>query len=115
MYQHCIDFTTTAIQVNMVTPNESGWEGTQSDKKTPGDTFAKTQTNNSRWKFEVSRHKSQVLRVQNASESYQHLVQVHAWPMMGRDYSGETLCRDNCQLIGMPYFRTRSAGKNNRN
>ena len=29
--------------------------------------------------------------------------------------SGETLCRDNCQLIGMPYFRTRSAGKNNRN
>ena len=29
--------------------------------------------------------------------------------------SGETLCRDNCQLIGMPYFHTRSAGKNNRN
>ena len=29
--------------------------------------------------------------------------------------SGETLCRDNCQLIGMPFFRTRSAGKNNRN
>ena len=27
--------------------------------------------------------------------------------------SGETLCRDNCQLIGMPYFHTRSAGKNN--
>ena len=29
--------------------------------------------------------------------------------------SGETLCRDNCQLIGIPYFHTRSAGKNNRN
>ena len=29
--------------------------------------------------------------------------------------SGETLCRDNCQLIGMPFFHTRSAGKNNRN
>ena len=29
--------------------------------------------------------------------------------------SGETLCRDNCQLIGMPFFYTRSAGKNNRN
>ena len=29
--------------------------------------------------------------------------------------SGETLCRDNCQLIGMPYFHTHSAGKNNRN
>ena len=29
--------------------------------------------------------------------------------------SGETLCRDNCQLIGMPYIHTRSAGKNNRN
>ena len=29
--------------------------------------------------------------------------------------SGETLCRDNCQLISMPYFHTRSAGKNNRN
>ena len=31
------------------------------------------------------------------------------------DISGETLCRDNCQLIGMPFFHTRSAGKNNRN
>ena len=31
------------------------------------------------------------------------------------EISGETLCRDNCQLIGMPYFHTRSAGKNNRN
>ena len=29
--------------------------------------------------------------------------------------SGETLCRDNCQLIGMSFFYTRSAGKNNRN
>ena len=29
--------------------------------------------------------------------------------------SGETLCRDNRQLIGMPFFYTRSAGKNNRN
>ena len=29
--------------------------------------------------------------------------------------SGETLCRDNCQLIGMPFFHTRSAGENNRN
>ena len=29
--------------------------------------------------------------------------------------SGDTLCRDNCQLIGMPFFYTRSAGKNNRN
>ena len=29
--------------------------------------------------------------------------------------SGDILCRDNCQLIGMPYFHTRSAGKNNRN
>ena len=29
--------------------------------------------------------------------------------------SGETLCRDNCQLIGIPFFHTRSAGKNNRN
>ena len=29
--------------------------------------------------------------------------------------SGDTLCRDNCQLIGMPFFHTRSAGKNNRN
>ena len=29
--------------------------------------------------------------------------------------SGETLCRDNCQLIVMPFFHTRSAGKNNRN
>ena len=29
--------------------------------------------------------------------------------------SGETLCRDNCQLIGMPFCHTRSAGKNNRN
>ena len=28
--------------------------------------------------------------------------------------SGDTLCRDNCQLIGMPFFHTRSAGKNNR-
>ena len=33
------------------------------------------------------------------------------WPSI----SGETLCRDNCQLIGMPFFHTRSAGKNNRN
>ena len=30
-------------------------------------------------------------------------------------YSGETLCHDNCQLIGMPFFHTRSTGKNNRN
>ena len=29
--------------------------------------------------------------------------------------SGDTLCCDNCQLIGMPYFHSRSAGKNNRN
>ena len=29
--------------------------------------------------------------------------------------SGETLCRDNCQLIGMPFFCTRLAGKTNRN
>ena len=29
--------------------------------------------------------------------------------------SGDTLCRDNCQLIGMPFFYTRLAGKNNRN
>ena len=29
--------------------------------------------------------------------------------------SGETLCRDNFQLIGLPFFHTRSAGKNNRN
>ena len=29
--------------------------------------------------------------------------------------SGETLCRVNCQLIGMSFFYTRSAGKNNRN
>ena len=29
--------------------------------------------------------------------------------------SGETLCRDNCQLIDMSFFYTRSAGKNNRN
>ena len=29
--------------------------------------------------------------------------------------SGDTLCRDNCQLIGMPFFHTRSAGKNNPN
>ena len=28
---------------------------------------------------------------------------------------GETLCRDNCQLIGMLFFHTHSAGKNNRN
>ena len=29
--------------------------------------------------------------------------------------SGDTLCRDNCQLIGVPFFHTRSADKNNRN
>ena len=29
--------------------------------------------------------------------------------------SGETLCLDNCQLIGMPFFHTRLAGKNNHN
>ena len=28
---------------------------------------------------------------------------------------GDTLCRDNCQLIGMPFFHTRSAGENNHN
>ena len=35
--------------------------------------------------------------------------------MMRVDISGDTLCRDNCQLIGMPFFHTRSAGKNNPN
>ena len=38
--------------------------------------------------------------------------------LFGQDHvstSGETLCHDNCQLIGMPYFHTRSAGKNNCN
>ena len=29
--------------------------------------------------------------------------------------SGETLCRDNCQLIGMPFFILARQAKNNRN
>ena len=38
-----------------------------------------------------------------------------AWGADWVDISGETLCRDNCQLIGMSFFPTRSAGKINRN
>ena len=60
---------------------------------------------------------------QSARANHQeHLKRERATPMRWVDIdiswveiSGETLCRDNCQLIGMLFFHTHLAGKNNRN